>query len=208
MSPDSGAGTRRVGLFGGTFDPFHVGHLVVAQDAVEVLGLDRLVFIPSGTPPHKDPAGVTPARIRAAMVRAGVDGDDRFDVDERELGRPGPSWTVDTLRELSVVDPGAERVLLMGADQLADFHRWREPLEVARLARVAVMAREGEHPRVAPGFPLEPVVVPVTRLDLSSTRIRERVREGRSIRYLVPDGVLRIIRDERLYTEAPAASAS
>lgn len=204
-----GSGRRRIGIFGGTFDPFHIGHLVVAQDAVEVLGLDRLVFIPAGTPPHKEAGEVSPAPIRAAMVRAGVGADPRFEVDELELARPGPSWTVDTLRTLSAREPEPELFLLMGVDQLAGFHLWREPQEVARLAQVAVMAREGEDPAVVdPGFPLDPLIVPVTRLDISSTRIRARVREGRSARYLVPDAVHRIIRDERLYTGAPGAPES
>lgn len=198
----------RVGIFGGTFDPFHVGHLVVAQDALELLELDRMVFVPAGTPPHKDPSEVSSAETRAAMVRAGVGDDPRFAVDDLELRRPGTSWTVDTLRALAQADPDHDLFLLMGADQLADFHRWREPHEVARLASVVVMARDGEQPRVADGFALDPLVVPVTRLDISSTRIRARVREGRSIRYLVPDGVLRIIREERLYTAAPAAAES
>lgn len=204
-----GPGRRRIGIFGGTFDPFHVGHLVVAQDAFEVLGLERLLFVPAGTPPHKETVEVSPAPVRAAMVRAGVGDDPRFEVDELELARPGPSWTVDTLRTLAARDPDPELVLLMGVDQLSGFHLWREPQEVARLARVAVMAREGDDPAVVDaGFPLEPLRVPVTRLDISSTRIRARVREGRSVRYLVPDGVLRIIQEERLYSGAPVAPAS
>jgi nicotinate-nucleotide adenylyltransferase len=204
-----GPGRRRIGIFGGTFDPFHVGHLVVAQDALEILGLDRLLFVPAGMPPHKDQAEVSPARIRAAMVRAGAGDDPRFGVDELELRRPGPSWTVDTLRALAGRDGEHELVLLMGVDQLAGFHLWREPEEVVRLARVAVMAREGEDPAVVDaGLALEPLVVPVTRMDISSTRIRARVREGRSIRYLVPDAVLRIIREHRLYVGASAAPAS
>src|SRR5690606_23971141 len=118
-----------------------------------------------------------------------------------ELRRPGRSYTVDTLRTLRRDHPGLDLHFVLGADQLADFHRWREPEEVGRLAQLVVMARAGEDPAgLDPGVDVTPRIVPVTRIDLSATRLRERVREGRSIRYLVPDGVLRIIHDEHLYT--------
>ena len=202
-------GTGRVGIFGGTFDPFHMGHLVVAQDVVEVLELDRMIFVPAGVPPHKDAGGVSPASLRWSMVVAGVEDDSRFLASDLELRRPGPSYTVDTLREFRRQGVGEELFFLMGSDQLAEFHRWREPEEVGRLARLVVMAREGDDPDLTtPGVQVEPLVVPVTRIDLSATRVRNRVREGRSIRYLVPDPVRRIILDERLYTGTVSVSAS
>lgn len=202
-------GSGRVGIFGGTFDPFHMGHLVVAQDVVEVLELDRMVFVPAGVPPHKDADAVTPASLRWSMVVAGVEDDPRFAASDMELRRPGPSYTVDTLREFRRQGLGGELFFLMGSDQLAEFHRWREPEEVGRLARLVVMAREGDDPDLAtPGVQVDPLVVPVTRIDLSATRVRNRVREGRSIRYLVPDRVRRIILDERLYTGTASVSAS
>lgn len=208
MSTD-GRGTGRVGIFGGTFDPFHVGHLVVAQDVVEMLELDRMIFVPAGVPPHKDAGAVSPASVRWAMVVAGVGSDPRFSASDLELRRPGPSFTVDTLREVRSQGIGDELFFLMGSDQLAEFHRWREPEEVGRLARLVVMAREGDDPVLAdPGVSVDPLVVPVTRIDLSATRVRNRVREGRSIRYLVPDPVRRIILDERLYTGTVPVSAS
>jgi nicotinate-nucleotide adenylyltransferase len=202
-------GTGRVGIFGGTFDPFHMGHLVVAQDVVEVLELDRMIFVPAGVPPHKDAGAVSPASLRWSMVVAGVADDSRFLASDLELRRPGPSYTVDTLREFRRQGVGEELFFLMGSDQLAEFHRWREPEEVGRLARLVVMAREGDDPDLTtPGVQVDPLVVPVTRIDLSATRVRNRVREGRSIRYLVPDPVRRIILDERLYTGTASVSAS
>lgn len=208
MSTD-GRESGRVGIFGGTFDPFHVGHLVVAQDVVEMLELDRMIFVPAGVPPHKDAGVVSPASVRWAMVVAGVGEDPRFTASDLELRRPGPSYTVDTLREFRRQGVAGELFFLMGSDQLAEFHRWREPEEVGRLARVVVMAREGDDPDMAtPGVEVDPLVVSVTRIDLSATRVRNRVREGRSIRYLVPDPVRRIILDERLYTGTVPVSAS
>jgi len=208
MSDDPTA-LGRVGIFGGTFDPFHMGHLVVAQDVAEVMELDRMIFVPAGVPPHKQVGEVSPAPLRWAMVQAGIGDDPRFGASDLELRRPGPSYTVDTLREFRKEGIARELFFLMGSDQLAEFHRWREPEEVGRLATLVVMAREGDDPTASnPRVDVTPLVVPVTRIDLSATRVRNRVREGRSIRYLVPDRVRRIILDERLYTGADPAPAS
>ncbi len=219
-APRGGAGT---GIFGGTFDPFHYGHLVVAQDVLEALELDRILFMPVGDPPHKGRNGGegashrAPPELRFRMVSASVAGDPRFHVSDLELRRPGPSYTVDTLRELTrpsgsePAEVGGGFTLLMGADQWASFHRWKEPAEILRLARVAVMTREGDgisdvSPELEHGLATEtassggkPLGVPVTRIDLSSTGIRERWAQRRSIRYLVPEPVRRIIETESLY---------
>jgi nicotinate-nucleotide adenylyltransferase len=193
----SAGGAERIGIFGGTFDPPHVGHLLVAADACAALRLDRLLLVPSAAPPHKRGKVRATAEQRLAMVRAAVAGDERFEVDDLELRRPGASYTVDTLRELAVRHPGAELFFIVGVDQLREFHSWREPEEVARLAHLAVMAREGESvPREGP-FPVIPI--PVTRVDLSATEVRRRVEAGQSIRYFVPDPVLEIIERDGLY---------
>ncbi len=200
-----GEGRRRVGIFGGTFDPIHLGHLAVAQDTLEALSLDRVVFIPAGRPPHKSGHGITPGALRLRMVRAAVEGDERFAVSDVELRREGPSWTVDTLRELREQDQDAEYFLLMGVDQWAGFGGWREPREISELARIVVMARSGESPGDRmPAFsdmapPPAHLEVQVTRLDLSSSEIRSRVRSDRSIRYLVPEPVLGIIEASKMY---------
>jgi nicotinate-nucleotide adenylyltransferase len=187
----------RLGVYGGAFDPPHLGHLVAASDACDVLELDRLLWIPSAVHPLK--AVRTAAAVRLEMVRAAVAGDPRFGADDLELRRTGPSYTVDTLRELRAREPGAELVFLTGADNLADLPRWREPDEIARLATLAVVSRAGE--TVPPDAPYPAVAVPVTRVDVSSTEVRRRVAAGQSIRYLVPEAVRAVIERERLYRD-------
>jgi nicotinate-nucleotide adenylyltransferase len=195
---------RRVGVFGGTFDPVHIGHLAVAQDALEVLRLDRILFVPAARSPLKPDPPRAEGAVRARMLREAVAGDSRFEVCDLELHRAAPSYMVETLTQLHDELPGCQLVLLLGADQWAGFGRWRRPREIAHLSELAVLARSGEHPaEVDPGLgtgvPLPFTEVPVTRVDLSSTRIRRRVSEGRSSRYLVPEAVRRIIEGEKLY---------
>lgn len=187
----------RIGLFGGTFDPPHLGHLIVAAEVHTRLRLDRLVFVPAADPPHKQGRVRTPAALRLAMVRAAVAGDERFEVDDLELRRGGPSYTVDTLREYRHRHPEAELYFLVGADQLREFRSWRAPDEVARLARLAVFERAGEPAAAENGYPVLPV--PVLRIDISATEVRRRVAAGESVRYLVTEPVRAIIERERLY---------
>lgn len=208
MAPEPGTGTGdevaapRLGFFGGTFDPPHVGHLIVAQDAVEELGLDRLLFVPARIPPHKAEEDFSPGRIRLSMVRAALEGNGTVDVSEVELDRDGPSYTVDTLRHFRELHEGAELFFLMGADQLAQLEGWKSPAEIGELAHLVVMAREGLDPEEAsPPLDVEVRRIEVTRVDVSSTMVRERVREGRSVRYLVPEAVRRIMKEHRLYRD-------
>ena len=184
----------RLGLFGGTFDPPHLGHLIVAQDVVEVLSLDRLLFIPAGRPPHKTDRRISPAAIRLKMVQEIVAGNEAFGVSDVEVNRGGPSYTVDTLRYYRDLHPGADIFFVLGADQAAAFQAWQEPEEVAALANLVVMDRAGTG--VPPGGFAS---VPVTRVDISATEIRRRVRRDRSIRYMVPESVRQIIEEHRLY---------
>jgi nicotinate-nucleotide adenylyltransferase len=204
MTSSSSEGQRRLGIFGGTFDPLHMGHLAVAQDVLETLELDRVLFVPAGIPPHKPGEDMTPGSFRLRMIRAAIEDDPRFEALELELRREGPSWTVDTVRELRERWSDAELFLIMGTDQWAGFGGWREPREIARLANLVVMSREGENPRAldpgftdgeAPAF----TEVPVVRFDVSSSGIRRRIREGRSVRYLVPEPVLGIIKAGKMY---------
>jgi nicotinate-nucleotide adenylyltransferase len=185
----------RLGIYGGAFDPPHLGHLVAASDACDVLGLDRLLWVPSAVHPLKPVR--TPPALRLEMVRAAIAGDPRFAADDLELRRAGASYTVDTLRELRAREPGAELFFLTGADNLADLPRWREPDEIARLATLAVVSRAGDTLPADPAYPAVPVAV--TRLDVSSTEVRRRVAAGKSIRYLVPDAVRAVIEREGLY---------
>jgi nicotinate-nucleotide adenylyltransferase len=168
----------------------------VAQDALIRLGLDRLIFIPAATPPHKQDREITPAAIRLAMLRAATAEDPRFEVDDLEIRRAGPSYTVDTLRAYLSAQPDAELFLIVGADQYEEMDTWHEADEVRRLARLAVLSRAGciaeqANERVA--------AVPVTRIDISATDIRRRIRAHEPIRYLVPAAVEELITRHRLY---------
>jgi nicotinate-nucleotide adenylyltransferase len=200
----------RIGVLGGTFDPIHLGHLVAAQAVLESLSLEKVLWIPSGHPPHKAGVRVTPAALRWRMVEAALKGDDRFEPVDLEIRRPGPSYTVDTLETLTRIRPKARYFLLLGADQWQDFGRWRAPADIARLARLVVMAREGvvgDPDHLGPPFPWADPAGPmpeihsvhVPRIDLASSWIRDRVRAGGSARYLVPDPARRILEAERLY---------
>ncbi len=193
----------RLGILGGTFDPPHLGHLIVARDAAEALELDRVLLVLAARPPLKSRA-TTPAELRLQMLEAALADDPVLEASDLEMRREGPSFTVDTLAELRALYPDTELVLLIGADQWRQLASWKDPVGIARLARVAVMARSGEsQASVDPGVPVTSRTVPVTRIDVSATEVRARVRQGRSIRHLVPEGVRRIIEREALY--APPA---
>jgi nicotinate-nucleotide adenylyltransferase len=209
MAVDDGGPDERIGILGGTFDPVHVGHLVAAQAVHEALALDRILLIPSGVPPHKGGTAEAPAALRFRMTRAAVEEDPRFQVLDLELRREGPSFTADTLRQIRETHPSWALFLLMGADQWSEFGGWSRPWEILRIAMPVVMARSGEDPRALdPGLPpppedppsSEPLTVEVPRVDLSSTLIRDRIREGRSVRYMVPESVHRILEASKLYS--------
>lgn len=186
-------------LLGGTFDPPHVGHLVAAQAALELPGVDRVVFLVAGDPWRKTshPSSLSPhpsgAKHRLAMTRLAIQDNTAFDLDDRETRRPGPTYTADTLAEFAA--EGIERpFLLLGADALADLPHWHEPERIRDLSRIVVAPRPGDDLEDCP-YP----VLDMPRLAISSTDIRARVRAGRSIRYLVPDPVETYIEEHRLY---------
>ena len=201
MEP-KGERPRRLGVFGGTFDPPHIGHLTVARQLVEKDDLDEVVWIPARIPPHKRHRRIAPAGLRLEMVRAATDGVEGQVVSDLELAREGPSYTVETLRALRSEYPDVDPVLILGADQFAELSTWREPEEVARLARLWVLEREGENPRdVDPGVDVEWTSAQVSRVDVSSSEIRRRIREGEPFRHLVPEGVVEVIEREGLYRD-------
>lgn len=189
----------RIGVFGGTFDPPHVGHLLVATDAYERLALDRLIFVPAGTQPLKADRESAPAALRLEMVRRMIDGDPRFEVDPLEIDRGGLSFMVDTLGALADRWRDAELLLLVGEDVLTSFHRWREPERIRSLATMVVLARGDDATRgeTLPGGP--PQRLATRRIDVSSTEIRARVQAGQSIRGFVPESVADVIRSAGLY---------
>jgi nicotinate-nucleotide adenylyltransferase len=187
----------RVGIFGGTFDPPHVGHLLAASDAVEALALDRLLIIPAAEQPLKAGIVMASAAQRLEMTRRLAGSDPRFVVDPVEIERGGLSFTVDTLRTLRArfaADSELALFLLIGADVLTTLPKWREPDALRALAEVVVLTRDGGG-ELPPGMQ----ALKTRRVDVSSTEIRTRVRDGRSIRGFVPDAVADYIATERLY---------
>ncbi len=181
----------RLGILGGSFDPIHNAHLIAAQLAREALGLDRVLLVVSAHQPLKGGHGAS-APQRLAMVERAVAGIPGLVADDREIRRGGPSYTIDTLRELAAETPGVELVLLLGSDAALDLPHWREPAAIRELARVVVFARQG-----APAALEEVLQVPP--LGISSTAIRERLRAGLGIRGWVPDGVADYISGLALY---------
>ena len=200
----AGGLAERLGIFGGTFDPPHVGHLALAEWAREELRLDRVLFVPAGSPPHKQGERRTAAARRVAMTRAAVRGNPSFAVSTIETKRRGPSYTVDTVTQLAAANPGAELWLLMGADMFATFGTWRDPQAIASRARIAIALRPGaKAPRAAGGIAASRVKwLRNPGIEVSSSAVRERLRAGRSVRYLVPDAVARLIARHGLYRSA------
>lgn len=197
-----------LGVFGGTFDPIHLAHLAVAEAARDALDLHAVLFVPAARPPHKADRVVTPAAHRLAMVRAAIADNDRFEASTIELEREGPSYTIDTLRALTS-DPRAARglALIMSAEALAEFPLWREPARILDLATLVVVPRAG-YPNGSAGSLVagiagvtDPriVVLDGPRMQLSASELRARARDGRSLRYLVPDAVAGYIGDHGLY---------
>jgi nicotinate-nucleotide adenylyltransferase len=191
----------RIGLYGGTFDPVHLGHLRAAENAREAMGLDLVAFLPAAVPPHRG-TPLSPAADRLAMARLATAAHRHFEAWDAELRRPGPSYTVETVSALLCERPSDSFVLVVGADTWPEIAGWREPERLLSLVEVAVVDR--------PGYPSDEPVAPfpgargVRRaegpsLPVSATAIRERARQGRSVRYLVPDAVADYIVARRLY---------
>jgi len=208
-----------LGVFGGTFNPVHLGHLRAAEEVREALELDQVLFMPAKLPPHKPGSGIAPPDVRLDLVRRAVSGNPGFAVSDREVRRPGPSYSVDTLTELrSEAESGQRLWFLVGADAYREIHTWHRYAELFRLADVAVMRRPPDPGSGAPPIGLEREFeptgagfrhqsgrelrfVPVTLLDISSTAIRYALGQGKSVRYLVPDPVLAEL--ERLAGQSP-----
>jgi nicotinate-nucleotide adenylyltransferase len=201
-----------VGVLGGTFDPIHIGHLAAAEEVREALGLERILFVPAGIPPHKPDRLITAPQHRLAMVELAIADNPAFDISRVEVDRSGPSYTIDTLEALSRgVDGGAppELTLILSAESFRGLPSWHDPQRLFGLARLAIVPRGGLAP---PGkgwleehFPgvdgARVVALDAPRLRLSATDIRARIAAGRSIRYLVPDAVIRYIEDHDLYRD-------
>jgi nicotinate-nucleotide adenylyltransferase len=202
----------RIGVLGGTFDPVHLGHLIVAEEARVRLKLDQVIFMPAGQPWLKAGQCLTPGGHRLQMVELAVASNPFFRVASNEVERPGATYTVDTLVELNrELGPNASLYFILGMDSLAQFHRWKEPDQLLELCQLVVVSRPGHQnvdvndlvarfPQAGPGL----VLLTVPRIEISSTEVRRRVAEGISIRYLVPEAVEEYISEHRLYQSGNA----
>jgi nicotinate-nucleotide adenylyltransferase len=196
----------RVGILGGTFNPPHLGHLVIAQEAHDQLDLDRVVLMPVHTPPHKELHGDPGPGVRAQLCRLAVEGDERLRVSTREIEQEGPSYTVQTLRAIAAEQPEDELVFIVGGDMALSLPTWKEPEAILALATLAVAAREGTGrddiiTRVAglDGAQDRVRFFQTPRLDISSSDVRRRVGAGRPVRYLVPPAVAEYLGAHGLY---------
>lgn len=191
---------RRIGILGGTFDPIHLGHLVLAEQVKEKLQLDQVIFIPTAKPPHKTKRRLSPAKDRFHMTRLGLEGNPKFLVSDLELKRGGLSYTIDTLRQLEKLYPDREMYFLTGSDILDEIHTWKDPEQIYKRVKVVIAIRPG-FDRFDPEnqFAQKSIIVPITGIDISSSKIRAMVAKGESIRYLVPTKVEEYISKKKLY---------
>ena len=197
----------RVGIFGGTFDPIHLGHLTLAEQCREQCRLDEVWFVPAAQPPHKLNISISPAKSRCEMIDFAISGNAAFRLSTIKLDRAGPSFTVATLEQLKADDASRELFLLIGADSFRDLPSWREPARILELATIVAVNR-GDRP-LPDCWPLRTICgdladtriinVGMPAIDISATDIRRRVSEGRSIRYLVPRAVEASIQQNKLY---------
>lgn len=201
----------RLGIFGGTFDPPHVGHLILAAEARDQLRLDKVLWVVTAAPPHKTRRKVSPLDTRLALVQAALNDDPAYEISRIEIDRPGPHYTVDTVRLLGVQHPGAELFYLMGGDSLHDLPTWMNPQGiVASLAGLGVMRRPQDFvdlpalERVLPGVVAKVHFVDAPLLEISSSSIRERAAQGRHYRYFLPAAVYQMVREQNLYREFAA----
>lgn len=200
------ASTEKIGIFGGTFDPVHLGHLILAETVRDECGLDEIHFIPAKRPPHKKDAEIAPDKQRVKMLEFALAGHGKFKINLMEIKRDGLSYTVDTLRHLREARPEVEFSLLIGADSLHDFPTWREPEQILELANVIAVNRGQSEAS------LEPIksalgdqaaqriqIVEMPMIDISATDLRQRVASQRSIRFLTPRPVELFIQENGLY---------
>ena len=187
---------RKIGIYGGTFDPIHHGHLILGRQACEELGLDQLIFVPAALSPFKKRSAQASGEARLSMLRAAIESQDDFAVDDCELKRPPPSYSIDTVLQIRERDPNAELFWLIGTDNVGGLNKWHRMDELKKLVQFVVLDR-GSGKESGHQYP-----VVQRNIDISATEIRNRVASGRSIRYLVPRAVEEIIRRKNLYRES------
>ena len=186
----------RIAIYGGTFDPVHHGHLILAREALETLRLQKVIFVPAAVSPFKKSAPVASSEIRLSMLRAATKDEIGFAVDDCELRRPPPSYTIDTIEDIQRRERDAEIYCLIGEDNVAELARWHRFAELEKIVRFVVLDRTGRPFN-------DSYEIIRRRIDISATEIRNRVASGQSIRYFVPQAVEEIIRREKLYQEQP-----
>jgi nicotinate-nucleotide adenylyltransferase len=186
--------SKKIGIFGGTFDPIHHAHLILARDALEALDLGKVIFVPAAASPHKLDQKLAPPDARLEMLRAAIESEPDFEFDPMELQRSTPSYAVETIEAFRQRDPDAELFYLIGEDNVGRLGTWHRFAELSKMVQFVVLDRSGEKT----GHPYRAIR---RHLDISATNIRNRVATGRSIRYLVPPAVEKIIRDRQLYRE-------
>lgn len=198
----------KIGILGGTFDPIHTGHLILAETAYDAAGLDRMILMPTGRSYFKDGQHVTDPQTRLAMTRLAVAGTDHYAASDMETNRPGRTYTADTLEALHEAYPDDALYYIVGADTLVQMHSWWRPERVFALAHILVATRSDEMDtegvvheieRLTASFGAQITLLPVRNIEISSTNIRERVAAGRSIHFLVPDAVEQYIKEQHLY---------
>jgi len=185
---------KKIAIYGGTFDPIHHGHLIVAREALERLGAEQVIFIPARVSPLRKTAPIARDEIRLLMIKAAIENEPGFAVDDCELLRPPPSYTIDTIEQIRQRNSEATIYCLIGEDNVDKLTKWRRFADLEKMVRLVVLDRSGQQPHHA---------YPIIRrkIDISATEIRKRVATGRSIRYFVPPAVEEIIRGEKLYLE-------
>ena len=199
---------ERIGIFGGTFDPPHLGHLVLAEAAREQLQLDKVLWVVAGQSPLKPQGAATSVEVRLQLAQAAIAGHPAFAVSRVDVDRPGPHYSVDTVALIAAQHPGAALFFIMGEDSLRDLPRWRRPADLAAHSRLAVFQRPGidtdltELEAAIPGLAGRVVLVEAPQIDIAASDVRDRARAGRSLRYLVPDAVRAIIEQQGLYRAA------
>ncbi len=195
---------ERVGILGGTFDPPHIGHLVLAEYALDALDLSCVLFVPAADPPHKYPVRVG-IEHRLPMLECAIAGNDKFAVSRVDVDRPGPHYSVDTIRILQKQQPETDFYFVMGGDSLHNLPGWYHPQELIALCKLVVMGRPGAEvapelkASLLPGLSERVVVIESPMLGFSSTEVADRLEAGKSVRYLVPDAVLAYIQENGLY---------
>ncbi|MGD9014828.1 MAG: nicotinate-nucleotide adenylyltransferase [Candidatus Omnitrophota bacterium] len=186
----------KIGILGGTFNPIHMGHLIMAEEVLQKIGLAKVIFVPTNRPPHKDDGEIIPAAFRLKMLKLAISGNPHFSVSDIEIRRGNLSYTIDTIKELNKIYQGNELNFIIGSDLFKYLNEWKDLKEIITLVKFIVATR--------PGYPLENLpdymtTITIRAVDISAFQIRQCIKQNRSFRYLVPEAVWHYILKKRLY---------